>query len=76
MQCINTASATRNPSKAKDQFEKSCAHGHAPSCFNLAVLYKKGDEGVAADPVKFEEYKAKTQELVKVVGLASGRKIG
>jgi hypothetical protein len=33
----------RNPKKAVSLLENSCNANHAPSCFNLAVLFKKGD---------------------------------
>jgi hypothetical protein len=32
----------RNPKKAVSLLENSCNANHAPSCFNLAVLFKKG----------------------------------
>lgn len=36
----------RDPLRAKGLLEKGCARGHGPSCFNLAVMHKKGDEGI------------------------------
>ena len=37
----------RNPLKSIHLFEQSCnTSDHAPSCYNLAVMYKKGDKGV------------------------------
>ena len=42
----------RNPIKARDYLEKSCNTNHAPSCYNLAVLYSKGDLGIEKDEVK------------------------
>lgn len=32
--------------QAKALLEKGCARSYGPACFNLAVMYKKGDEGV------------------------------
>jgi TPR repeat protein len=37
----------RDVPTAKSLLEKGCARGHGPSCFNLAVMYKKGDVGVS-----------------------------
>ena len=36
----------RNPKRAVPYLQSACAANHAPSCFNLAVLYNKGDTGV------------------------------
>jgi TPR repeat protein len=36
----------RDPVKAKALLETGCARAHGPSCFNLAVMHKKGDDGV------------------------------
>ena len=37
----------RNPLKSIQLFEQSCnTSDHAPSCYNLAVMYKKGDKGI------------------------------
>uniref|UniRef100_A0A7S1UIG9 Beta-lactamase n=1 Tax=Phaeomonas parva TaxID=124430 RepID=A0A7S1UIG9_9STRA len=58
----------RDPVKALKLLERGCERGHGPSCFNAAVMYKKGDTGVAPDPEKFARYKAETQRLVKVHG--------
>ena len=38
----------RDPVLAKKFLEKGCALGHGPSCFNLAVMYKRGDDGIPA----------------------------
>lgn len=32
--------------QAKALLEKGCARSYGPACFNLAVMYKNGDEGV------------------------------
>jgi TPR repeat protein len=32
--------------RAKNLLEMGCARGYGPACFNLAVMFKKGDEGV------------------------------
>lgn len=65
----------RNPLKAIEYFERSCAANHAPSCFNLAVMYKNGDVGVHKSEEKFTEYKKKTDELVGVYGSVSGTRV-
>lgn len=36
----------RDPPRAKALLEKGCSHNHGPSCYNLTVMLKKGDEGV------------------------------
>jgi cytochrome c oxidase assembly factor 7 len=53
---------------------RSCAGNHAPSCFNLAVLFKKGDDGVPPDAEQFDRYSARTKELAKVFGGIGGQK--
>ena len=71
---IYTEEAQRNPKKAVGLLEKACKSNHAPSCFNLAVLYKNGDEGVTKSEALFEQYKARTNELVKLYGAVSGQR--
>lgn len=66
--------AERNPKLAIDYFERSCKSNHAPSCYNLAVLYRNGDIGVDKDTEKFEHYKDITNKLVKQVGGLGGKK--
>lgn len=69
--------AHRHPAKAVDYLTRSCERSnHAPSCFNLAVLYKKGDVGVPADQKKFEHYKATTNALIKSSGRVKGTRTG
>jgi TPR repeat protein len=65
----------RNPLKASDHFHIACSSNHAPSCYNLAVLYKNGDTGVPKDEAKFEYYRNRTNELVNVYGGLGGRKM-
>lgn len=69
-----TESSDRDPVKAINYLQKSCAANHAPSCFNLAVLYRKGDTKVPVDMKLFEEYKALTEKLVSQYGGLSGKK--
>lgn len=64
----------RNPKRSVAMLEKSCAGNHAPSCFNLAVLYKKGDVGVPPSEELFKRYKERTTELVKIYGSIGGQK--
>jgi cytochrome c oxidase assembly factor 7 len=66
----------RKPSKAVDYLTRSCEANHAPSCYNLAVMFKKGDEGVPPDEKRFEEYKAITHKLIAQFGGLSTRKTG
>ncbi len=72
----NTESGDRNPALAIQYLQKSCASNHAPSCFNLAVLYKKGDTNVNPDEAKFEEFKKLTETLVAKYGGLSGKRTG
>jgi len=61
-------SIPRNPKRAEELLLKSCDRSHAPSCFNLAVMYNMGDDGVNRNQKKSEEFQNKTQKLVKVFG--------
>ncbi|CAN0151493.1 unnamed protein product [Scytosiphon promiscuus] len=36
----------RDPPRALALLEKGCSYNHGPSCYNLTVMLKKGDEGV------------------------------
>ena len=65
----------RDPLKAIEYFERSCAANHAPSCFNLAVMYKNGDTGIPKSEEKFAAYKRKTDELVGVYGSVTGSRV-
>ena len=59
----------RDPKRAEQLLEAACRTGsHAPSCFNLAVMYEHGDDGVPADPVKAEEYKKRTEKAIEILG--------
>lgn len=66
----NDARATipRDPKKAEQLLLQSCGRAHAPSCFNLAVMYNMGDDGVERDQEKARKYQDRTQELVKLFG--------
>lgn len=58
----------RDPKRAERLLLKGCERGNAPSCFNLAVMYKNGDDGVDKDLDKAQKYKKRTEELVKMFG--------
>ena len=58
----------RSPQRALPHLEKACDANHIRACYNLAVLYKKGDEGIPPNKELFKEYKRRTQELVKQYG--------
>mmetsp|Transcript_1115 Transcript_1115/g.1600 ORF Transcript_1115/g.1600 Transcript_1115/m.1600 type:complete len:381 (-) Transcript_1115:189-1331(-) len=59
----------RDPARAKALLRMACdSRGHAPSCYNLAVMYTQGDEGVERDERLAEEYRKKTEEHVKKFG--------
>lgn len=68
----------RDPIKAKELLEMGCVQrGHAPSCYNLAVMYTMGDDGVPKDEEKAEMYQKKTQDLVdKFGGFGFGGSMG
>lgn len=55
----------REPRKAIDYLERSCDKDYGPSCFNLAVLYRKGDVGVETNETLFEKYKLRAKETLK-----------
>lgn len=59
---------SRDPPRAESLLLQSCGRSHAPSCFNLAVMYSMGDDGVPQNKEKAKEFKAKTDELVKLYG--------
>jgi TPR repeat protein len=67
-----TENPARDPLKAIPCLQRACENNHAPSCFNLAVLYNKGDTGVPKNPELFEKYKEKTTQLVELVGGLGG----
>ena len=59
----------RDPKRAEALLQSACRTGaHAPSCFNLAVMYENGDDGVPKDSEKAEEYKKKTEQAVHTLG--------
>jgi len=62
------SSVPRNPEEARKLLERGCRQAHGASCFNLAVMYKNGDDGVPADAAKFQEYKKETERLIKAQG--------
>ncbi len=71
-------SLDRDPIRAKELLELGCVErGHAPSCYNLAVMYTMGDDGVEKDEKKAEMYQKKTEELVdKFGGFGFGGSMG
>ena len=59
----------RDPPRAERLLQLACnERGHAPSCYNLAVMYTQGDDGIPVDIEKSKTYQAKTEELVKKFG--------
>ncbi len=71
---LNPERNDRNPRLAIEYLEKACHRSHAPSCFNLAVMYRRGDTDVPKNPELFEKYKDMTNKLVKQSGSLSGKK--
>ena len=66
---------SKSPKKAREFLEYACDDGHAPACHNLAVMLKKGDDGVPADPALFDKYAKRTRELVQQAGAARGVRV-
>ena len=63
----------RDPKRAEQLLLAGCSTGaHAPSCFNLAVMYENGDDGIPADHAKAEEYKKKVEKMVQTFGGIGG----
>ena len=58
----------RNPAKAESLMLEVCKRSHAPSCYNLAVMYQNGDDGVKRDPEKAKKFQEKTEKMVKLFG--------
>ena len=65
---FRTDNPARNPAKAIEFLTRSCHNNHAPSCFQLGVLFNKGDTGVPKNAELFEKYRAKTEDLVAQAG--------
>lgn len=59
----------RDPPRAEKLLLDACmTSGHAPSCYNLAVMYNNGDDGVPADPEKAQQFQTKVEEMVSKFG--------
>eukprot|EP00934_Nitzschia_sp_Nitz4_P002765 Nitzschia sp. Nitz4//scaffold20_size174350//152710//153803//NITZ4_002129-RA/size174350-processed-gene-0.73-mRNA-1//1//CDS//3329541890//2755//frame0 len=59
----------RDPKRAEQLLLAGCGTGaHAPSCFNLAVMYENGDDGIPRDHEKAEEFKKKTEKIIQTFG--------
>ena len=65
----------RDAVQAKTYLETACADGHAPACHNLAVMFRKGDDGVPADAELFDRYAKRTRALVEAAGAARGVRV-
>ena len=73
--------------KAKSYLETACADGHAPACHNLAVMFRKGDDGVPkAAPIRSSTSadachavasfcRTRTRALVEAAGAARGVRV-
>jgi TPR repeat protein len=59
----------RDPPRAEKLLQQACVvSGHAPSCYNLAVMYTQGDDGVPKNEGKAKEFQNKTEEMVNNFG--------
>lgn len=56
----------RDPVRAEQLLIDACNRGHGTSCFNLAVMYYHGDDGVPKNMEKHEKYKKKTKEFAEM----------
>ena len=62
-------SLKRDPKRAEQLLVRGCEQsGHAPSCYNLAVMYTQGDDGIEKDQEKAQKYQQKTEEFVEKFG--------
>lgn len=62
-------SLPRDPPRAEQLLLNACnTSGHAPSCYNLAVMYNQGDDGVPKDEEKAKKYLTKVEEMVSKFG--------
>jgi TPR repeat protein len=68
----------RDPLRAEQLLLKSCEErGHAPSCYNLAVMYTQGDDGIERNDEKALKFQKKTEEFVdKFGGFGFGGSMG
>lgn len=68
----------RDPLRAEQLLIKACdERGHAPSCYNLAVMYTQGDDGIEQNEEKASKYQKKTEEFVdKFGGFGFGGSMG
>mmetsp|Transcript_29887 Transcript_29887/g.45734 ORF Transcript_29887/g.45734 Transcript_29887/m.45734 type:complete len:373 (+) Transcript_29887:48-1166(+) len=59
----------RHPTRAEKLLLKSCNQsGHAPSCYNLAVMYTQGDDGIEKNDAKAKIFQKKTSDYVDKFG--------
>ena len=58
----------RDPPRAERLLQQGCDRGHAPSCYNLAVMYTQGDDGVPQSDEKADVYRKKTEDHVERFG--------
>jgi TPR repeat protein len=59
----------RDPKKAEELLLKACnTSSHAPSCYNLAVMYTQGDDGIEKNDEKAQIYQKKTEEFIEKFG--------
>jgi len=55
----------RTPAKAVNFLDIACDANDGKSCYNLAVLFKRGDKGVPPDQEKFKKYATKANEIIE-----------
>lgn len=60
---------------AREYYEKACAGGFAPSCFNLSALYIRGSPGLEKDMSLALKYAMRACELGHVWGCSNASRI-
>ena len=71
----NNPYGPRNPPKAETCLTTACNLGHAPSCRLLAVMFKNGDTGVEANAELAQQYRERTEQLVRERGEMAGLRV-
>lgn len=56
-------SLPRDPAAASEFLDLACRKEHIAACYNLAVMYKRGDTGVVPDEAKHDHYKQRFDAL-------------
>ncbi|XP_048845871.1 cytochrome c oxidase assembly factor 7 [Brienomyrus brachyistius] len=66
---------TTDTGVARQYYEKACAGGFAPSCFNLSTLYIQGAPGISKDMTQALRYALQACQLGHVWGCANASRM-